>query len=244
MTSSRIDPGHPGSVREAHIARHREVEERIVEACHRAGRSRAEVTLLAVSKGHPDEAIAASHALGLRDFGESRVQAWLGRRERLAELGIRWHLVGALQTKKARHVTPAPPWLLHSVDREDLVKALAKRLDPALPVACLVQIDVDGEPQKGGCRPEELDALADRLAATPGLVLRGAMCIPRPPPEGDPRRAFARTRELLDTVGDRVDLTFGPPILSMGMSSDLEDAIAEGSNLVRIGTALFGPRDA
>ena len=103
----------------------------------------------------------------------------------------------------------------------------------------LLQVNIDQEPQKAGCPPDALDALADHVSASTALRLRGVMCIPRPVPESPPRAAFSRTRELLDAVRDRVQ---GEPILSMGMSGDFEAAIEEGSTLVRIGTALFGPR--
>ncbi|PIE20240.1 MAG: YggS family pyridoxal phosphate-dependent enzyme [Proteobacteria bacterium] len=217
------------------------VRGRLSSACRRAGRDPGDVTLVAVSKRQPLEALEALYDLGLRDFGESWIQAW---RERVDALGggrgLRWHLIGPVQTNKAKYIAKAPPALLHTVDRPALVGALAKRLDPACPLPCLLQVNIDREPQKAGALPEELDALADLVAATPALTLRGVMCIPRAAPPEASRPAFARTRALAEAVGDRIE--GGPPAISMGMSGDFDVAIEEGATLVRVGTALFGPR--
>ncbi|MCB9729025.1 MAG: YggS family pyridoxal phosphate-dependent enzyme [Deltaproteobacteria bacterium] len=223
--------------------RYQRVRDGLAEACRAAGRSPADVTLLAVSKRHPDEAVRALAALGQVDFGENQVQAFEARRAALSDLPLRWHLIGPLQTNKARHVAAAPPHLLHTVDRPALVEALARRWERPAPLDVLIQVDIDREAQKSGCAPEALDALADLVSATPALRLRGLMCIPRPATVASPRAAFARTRAALEAIRDRVDLTAGAPVLSMGMSDDYPDAIAEGSTLVRVGTAIFGARD-
>ncbi|MEZ4268980.1 MAG: YggS family pyridoxal phosphate-dependent enzyme [Myxococcota bacterium] len=221
------------------------VRERIGEACRAAGRRVEDVTLVAVSKRHPDEAVRALAALGQVDFGENLVQAFEARHETLQDLGLAWHLIGPVQTNKARHIAACRPALLHTIDRASLVDALARRLDgagPPGPLPVLIQVDIDREAQKSGCAPEDVDALADLVAASPALSLRGLMCIPRPAAVASPRAAFARMRDLLEGVADRLDAARGAPVLSMGMSDDFADAIAEGSTLVRVGTAIFGAR--
>ncbi|MGM0578204.1 MAG: YggS family pyridoxal phosphate-dependent enzyme [Myxococcota bacterium] len=215
------------------------VRGRLVDACRAAGRDPEDVTLLAVSKRHPDEKVRALADLGQRDFAENLVQAWRRRRERMADVDVRWHLVGPIQSNKAKYVARDLPHLVHTIDRDSVVDALDRRIEAGRSLDVLVQVNIDEEPQKAGCDPADLDALADRVAASEALRLRGLMCIPRPPEEGTPREAFARTRGLLEGTADRLE---GPPILSMGMSADFEDAILEGSTLVRVGTALFGPR--
>lgn len=223
------------------LARERlqEIEERLAAACRRSGRERAEVTLVAVSKRQPDEAVRALAGLGVCDFGENLVQPWLGRIATLGDLAARWHVIGPLQTKKARSIAAGQPFLVHTVDRPRLVAALASHWDAPEPLEVLIQVNVDREPQKAGCPPEGVGGLADLVAATPCLRLRGLMCIPRPPAAGPPSAAFAATRRLAEAISDRAS---GPLIVSMGMSSDFEEAIGAGSTLVRVGTALFGPR--
>ncbi|MCB9734928.1 MAG: YggS family pyridoxal phosphate-dependent enzyme [Deltaproteobacteria bacterium] len=223
----------------ANLAR---IEARVAEACRAAGRARDEVLLLAVSKEQPLESLCALHDAGVRDFGENRVQAYVQRTMDLAaRADIRWHLIGPVQTNKARFLAEHRPALLHTVDRDALVAALEKRLDAGdPPLPCLLELNVDREPQKAGVLPEGLDALADRVAASPRLALRGVMAIPAQGERDAVRAAFDRVRQAAETVRDRV--SGGPPVLSMGMSGDFEDAIACGSTLVRVGTALFGPR--
>lgn len=216
-----------------------EVRARLTEACKSANRPRADVTLLAASKRQPDAAISALAALGVRDFGENQVQSWVGRMERLAALDVRWHLIGQVQTNKAKHLAKHPLAMIQTIDRVPLVAALVRRLDEGVRVGCLIEVNIDRETQKGGCDPAALDAVADALAQAPQLSLRGLMCIPRPRTSGPPSDAFARTRQLMESIRDRIE---GAPVLSMGMSADFEAAIAEGSTLVRLGTALFGGR--
>lgn len=221
------------------------IDERIAAACRAAGRARADVTLVAVSKEQPEASIRAFHAMGLRDFGENKVQALAARALALADLdGLRWHAIGPVQTNKAKDIVRLQPALLHTVDRPELVHALARRLpEGAAPLPCLVQVDVDHEPQKAGVLPEALDGLIDLIAATTALACHGLMAIPRPLEEvGEAAlaRSFEAMRALLSRVEDR--LAPGPRVLSMGMSDDFELAIAHGATLVRIGTALFGPR--
>ena len=211
----------------------------IAEACARAGREPSAVTLLAVSKEQPDEGVRALHALGVCDFGENKVQALAGRVERVVLGDVRWHLIGPLQTNKVKDVARLRPALLHSVDRVELAAALAKRL--TAPLACLVQVNVDREPQKAGALPEELGRVLDAIAEVPLLSCHGLMAIPRPLDEAGEaatRAAFDAMRRLLDEVRPRL----AGAVLSLGMSDDYALAIEHGATLVRIGSALFGPR--
>jgi len=217
------------------------IEARIASACQAADRPREGLTLVAVSKEQPDEAVRAFHALGVRDFGENKVQALAARAERLADLSdIRWHLIGPVQTNKAKDIARLPLALLHTIDRPELVVALDKRLTTTLSV--LIQVDIDREAQKAGVLPEALAALVDQVLASTHLSLRGVMAIPRPREDvGDAAlaRSFAAMRTLGDTLTDRLGNSL---IVSMGMSDDFELAIAAGSTHIRVGSALFGPR--
>lgn len=220
--------------------RYTQVSSKIQAACAAAGRESDEVTLVAISKRQPDASIHALAALGHRDFGENMIQAWRSRLDTFSDTPIHWHIVGGVQTNKVKFIARSPPALLHTLDRPDLLGALERRLQ-APPLGVLIQVNIDEEPQKSGCSPSMVDALADQVSSSPLLSLRGLMCIPRPHAGGPPRAAFSRTRDLVEDIRDRIS---GPPVLSMGMSADYEAAIAEGSTLVRVGTALFGPRDA
>ncbi len=196
--------------------------------------------LLAVSKTQPAEAVAALAAQGQTAFGENYVQEALAKMQELQPLGLEWHLIGHLQSNKAEPVATHFDWV-QSVDRPKLVAALA-RYRPAErgPLNVLIQVNIDDESSKHGCAPDDVDALAATIAAEPNLRLRGLMAIPAPWPDAERRRdAFGRMRTLFEALAAahaQVDT------LSMGMSSDYAEAIAEGATLVRIGTALFGAR--
>ena len=197
--------------------------------------------LLAVSKLQPAEAVAALAAQGQRAFGENYVQEAAAKSLETAALGLEWHLIGHLQSNKADVAARVFDWV-QTADREKLVTALAKHRDPARPpLNLLIQVNVDDEASKSGCRPDQVDALADAIAAQPRLALRGLMAIPTPHADAEQRRpAFRRMKALFDALAARhaqVDT------LSMGMSDDFEIAIAEGATMVRIGTALFGARN-
>ncbi|HEX5693311.1 MAG TPA: YggS family pyridoxal phosphate-dependent enzyme [Arenimonas sp.] len=212
----------------------------IENAAKLAGRPGA-VKLLAVSKTRPAEAVRALAAAGQRAFGENYVQEAIGKRRALADLALEWHLIGHLQSNKSREAAEHFDWV-HSLDRAKLVNALDQaRAADRPPLNVLIQVNVDGEASKSGCAPDEVAALADRVADAPRLRLRGLMAIPEPHPDPTHRRdAFRRLKQLHDTLAARhpdVDT------LSMGMSEDFAQAIAEGSTMVRIGTALFGARD-
>lgn len=196
------------------------------------------VQLLAVSKTHPAEAVRALAAAGQRAFGENYVQEALQKMQVLADLDLEWHLIGPLQSNKAKPAAEHFHWV-HSLDRPKLVAALARHRPPGMaPLNVLVQVNIDGEDTKSGCNPDDVGTLAAAIAAEPTLRLRGLMAIPRPDPAAR-RRAFAALRNLFE--GLQRDHP-GVDTLSMGMSADFPEAIAEGSTLVRIGTALFGAR--
>lgn len=218
-------------------ANYRAVYERIATAAQRAGR---EVTLLVVGKTRPAAALRALAALGQRAFGENYVQEGLRKQRELADPTLEWHLIGPLQSNKAREAAVHFDWL-QSLDRARLVDALERaRPAAAAPLNVLVQVNVDDEASKSGCAPAEIGALAAAVSAAPRLVLRGLMAIPAPDPDLRRREAaFARMRGLFEEL--RRDHA-GIDTLSMGMSDDFEAAIAQGSTLVRIGSALFGRR--
>jgi len=196
--------------------------------------------LLAVSKTRPASDVAALAALGQRAFGENYVQEAAAKIAELAGLGLEWHLIGHLQSNKAKQAAVLFDWV-QTVDRPKLVPLLAAHRPPERgPLNVLVQVNIDDEASKHGCRPEDVAALADAIAAEPALALRGLMAIPAPHPDMSRRRdAFRRMKLLYDALAARHP---GVDTLSMGMSDDLELAIAEGATMVRVGTALFGPR--
>lgn len=211
----------------------------IENAAKLAGRPHG-ARLLAVSKTRPAEAVSDLASAGQRAFGENYVQEGIAKIRALAGLGLEWHLIGHLQSNKCREAAEHFDWV-QSVDRAKLVDALDRARPDALPpLNVLVQVNVDGEAGKSGCRPDEVVALAGRIAAAPRLRLRGLMSIPEPHPDpGHRRESFRRLKVLFDAVAAAHP---GVDTLSMGMSEDFELAIAEGSTLVRIGTALFGAR--
>ncbi|WP_328797028.1 YggS family pyridoxal phosphate-dependent enzyme [Luteimonas deserti] len=212
---------------------------RIDRARRDAGRV-APVRLLAVGKTHGAEALAAVATAGQRAFGENYVQEAAGKIQALSGLGLEWHLIGHLQSNKARQAAEVFDWV-QTVDRRKLVDALAAHRPAARgPLNVLVQVNIDDESSKHGCRPEDVGALVEAIRAAPSLRLRGLMAIPAPHPDPDARRdAFVRMRRLFDLVAGADP---GIDTLSMGMSDDLEVAVAEGATMVRVGSALFGAR--
>lgn len=224
----------------------------MADACAAAGRPVRSVTLLAVSKYFGPDAVRSLHAAGQRAFGENYVQEGLAKIEALADLrpALEWHLIGPLQSNKTRPVAEAFDWV-HTLDRAKVARRLAEQRPPALaPLQVCLQVNIDGGPTKSGLAPAEVGAVALEVAVLPRerLVLRGLMAIPDPC--DDPavqRRSFAALRVLRDDLQARLHAALGAaaPVLdtlSMGMSADLEAAIAEGATLVRVGTALFGAR--
>ena len=198
--------------------------------------------LLAVSKTRTAGEVAALADLGQASFGENYVQEAAGKIAALAGRGLEWHLIGHLQSNKANEAARLFDWV-QTVDRLKLVAALARhRPDGRPPLNVLLQVNIDDEASKHGCRPEDIPALAAAVAAEPRLALRGLMAIPAPHADPEQRRpAFARMRGLFERLREAF-----PPVdtLSMGMSDDFAIAIAEGATMVRIGSALFGPRMA
>ncbi len=201
-------------------------------------RDPASVGLLAVSKTQPAAAIRDAFAAGLRDFGENYLQEALDKQAELDDLPLTWHFIGPIQSNKTKAIAEHFDWV-HSVDRLKIAQRLSDQRPATLPPlnVCL-QVNVSGEASKSGCAPQEVQQLARAITALPRLRLRGLMCIPAPSEDpAEQRAAFARLRQLRDELALDLDT------LSMGMSQDLEAAIAEGATWVRIGTALFGARD-
>ena len=218
------------------------VHRRIAAACVAAGRPVQAVTLLAVSKTFGAEAVRAAFAAGQRAFGENYVQEALDKIAALADLRaqIEWHLIGPLQSNKTRPVAAAFDWV-HSVDRLKIAQRLSQQRPPGLPTLQLcLQVNISSEASKTGLAPDEVPAVAQAVAALPRLQLRGLMAIPEPAGDEAARRAPHRAlRELLAALNAQ---GLALDTLSMGMSADLEAAVAEGATLLRVGTAIFGGR--
>ena len=223
----------------------------MLQACEVAGRSAEGVTLLAVSKMQPAGAIRGALAAGQRAFGENYVQEAL---DKMAELGCaahpghapapegvpQWHLIGSVQGNKTAEIAAHFDWV-HTIDRLKLAQRLSEQRPPGLPpLQVCIQVNISGEASKGGIGPDELPALAHAVVALPRLQLRGLMAIPEPAADFEaqrrPHRALHTLLQRLRTEGLALDT------LSMGMSADLEAAIAEGATMVRVGTAIFGER--
>jgi PLP dependent protein len=216
------------------------VEERIAAAAARAGRSARSVTLLAATKAQPPAAVRAAADCGLTDFGESYLQEALPKLDALRDRPLTWHFIGRLQSNKTLAVAQAFAWV-HALDRLKIAERLAaQRPHYAPPLNVCLQVHIGGEASKGGVAAAELPALARAVAALPRLRLRGLMCIP--PEETAVARQRAWFRELRELYVALNAAGFGLDTLSMGMSGDFEAAIEEGATLVRLGTALFGPR--
>jgi pyridoxal phosphate enzyme (YggS family) len=219
------------------------VRERIASACRRCGRRPEDVKLLAISKTSPPECIRAAYEAGLRDFGENRVQEAQAKRPALSDLSIKWHLVGHLQTNKARAARELFQWV-HSVDSFRLAQKLDQATAPGagrLPV--LLEVNLGGEESKAGVGETEIILLAEQVSRLATLELRGLMVIP--PFFDDSERVrpyFRRLRELAREIDGRNIPNVSMRELSMGMSHDFEVAIEEGSTVVRVGTAIFGAR--
>ena len=234
------------------LERYARVLDRIDAACASAGRPRESVRLIAVSKLHPAESLARVAAAGQIDFGENYVQEALQKRQDLSAdqatsalcAGIRWHMIGHVQSRKAPLVAGAFN-LVHTLDSRKLADAFERRLaEGGARQPVLFEVNVGGESQKSGVMSADLPELADYvLEHCPHLEVQGLMCLPPVFDAGDAARPhFARLRELRDALSTRLGLPL--PELSMGMSGDFEGAVAEGATMVRIGTDIFGPRPA
>lgn len=216
------------------------VRARIAAAARTAGRAPEAVTLLAVSKTKPVELVRAARDAGLRAFGENYAQEGVEKMLRLDDPELVWHFIGPIQSNKTRLIAEHFHWV-HGIDRDKIARRLSEQRPPHMrPLQVCLQVNVSGEASKAGVAPGAVPALADLVAGLPGLKLRGLMAIPAPSPDPDAqRRPFARLRGLLESLQQQHS---GLDTLSMGMSADLEAAIAEGATLVRVGTDIFGVR--
>lgn len=215
-----------------------EVEARIRAAALAVQRDVTSIHLLAVSKTKPAAALREAYAAGIRDFGENYLQEARAKQVELAEQPLCWHFIGPIQSNKTRDIAEHFAWV-HSVDRLKIAQRLSEQRPAELPpLNICIQVNVSGEDSKSGCTPHDLPALAAAINALPRLKLRGLMAIPEPTDDRAAQdAAFATVRQLQES------LNMGLDTLSMGMSHDLESAIAQGATWVRIGTALFGARD-
>ncbi|GLH51286.1 MULTISPECIES: YggS family pyridoxal phosphate-dependent enzyme [Pseudomonas] len=214
------------------------VSQRIRAAADAVQRDASSIHLLAVSKTKPAQAVREAYAAGLRDFGENYLQEALGKQADLTDLPLSWHFIGPIQSNKTRAIAEHFAWV-HSVDRLKIAQRLSEQRPADLPpLNICIQVNVSGEASKSGCTPADLPALATAISALPRLKLRGLMAIPEPTQDrAEQDAAFATVRDLQASLNLALDT------LSMGMSHDLESAIAQGATWVRIGTALFGARD-
>lgn len=241
------------SVIPEHIAK---VYQQVTQACHKSRRDPAQVKILAVSKTQPAEAIRAAATTGQRAFGENYLQEALQKQQQLTDLSeLEWHFIGAVQSNKTREIAENFAWL-HTLDRQKIAQRLNDQRPAHLPkLNVLIQVNISNEASKAGIAPTALLALAQQVVKLPHLTLRGLMCIPKASDKvAEQRQAFAQLAALQKQLqedlqkdvqkalqGTLPDLALNT--LSMGMSGDLEAAIAEGSTLVRIGTAIFGTRE-
>lgn len=215
-----------------------QVQAQIDAASARAGRAPVEITLVAVSKARQAQEIRAAFQAGLGHFGENYLTEAIPKLDALADLPITWHFIGAIQSNKTREIAARFQWV-HTIDRDKIARRLSDQRGDRDPLDVLIQVNLDAEPTKAGVLPHALAELVDQVVAYPRLRLRGLMAIPRPTDDaGQQRAAFERLHQLFDAhrAGNTWDT------LSMGMSADFAPAIAAGATMVRIGTAIFGPR--
>lgn len=207
-------------------------------ACQQAGRDEQTVQLLAVSKTHPAEILAEMYTAGQHSFGENYLQEALDKIEKLQDLEIEWHFIGHVQRNKTKHLAEKFDWV-HGVDRLIIAERLSnQREDNQAPLNICLQVNIDGQDTKDGCQPEEVADLVAQISQLPKLRLRGLMVIPAP----NNTAAFADAKALFEAVKMQHAKAEDWDTLSMGMSGDMTEAIAAGSTMVRVGTALFGTR--
>ncbi|MDS7932035.1 YggS family pyridoxal phosphate-dependent enzyme [Acinetobacter sp. V102_4] len=215
------------------------VLQQIRRACEHAQRAPETVQLLAVSKTHPSESLREMYAAGQRAFGENYLQEALEKIEALQDLEIEWHFIGHVQRNKTKNLAEKFDWV-HGVDRLIIAERLSnQRLQDQSDLNICLQVNIDGQDSKDGCAPDEVAELIAQISQLPKIRLRGLMVIPAP----DNTAAFADAKLLFDEVKEKHAHPQDWDTLSMGMSGDLEAAIAAGSTMVRVGTALFGARD-
>ena len=216
------------------------LRERVRNSSQKSHYRRGKVRILAVSKTRPAADIRAAFGFGLTEFGESYLQEALEKMADLADLPLVWHFIGPIQSNKTRLIAERFDWV-HSVDRLKIARRLSEQRPPDLsPLQVCLQVNISGEQTKSGVSPEELPDLLQQVCSLPRLQVRGLMAIPAATDDAQQQRAsFARLRQFLERLQQAQP---GLDTLSMGMSGDLEAAIVEGATLVRVGTAIFGPR--
>lgn len=218
------------------------IQQRIIQASQLADRDIKQIQLLAVSKTKPATLIRKAFNCGLNHFGENYLQEALVKQQELSELPLTWHFIGPIQSNKTKEIAEHFQWV-HSVDRLKIAERLNSQRPAHLPPLQLcIQVNISGEASKSGCQIAELTPLAQAIKTLPRLSLRGLMAIPEPTEDPTKQRAaFATLRQLKDGLNKELGLSLDT--LSMGMSHDLEAAIAEGATWLRIGTAIFGERN-
>lgn len=216
-----------------------QVLQHIADACKQAQRAPETVQLLAVSKTHPSECLREMYQTGQRAFGENYLQEALDKIENLNDLAIEWHFIGHVQRNKTKHLAASFAWV-HGVDRLMIAERLSKQREAnQAPLNICLQVNIDAQESKDGCQPNEVAELVKNISQLPHLKLRGLMVIPAP----NNAHAFADAKQLFDAVKQEHAQPEDWDTLSMGMSGDMVEAIAAGSTMVRVGTALFGARD-
>lgn len=218
------------------------IQERIIQAAQSAHRNRDQIHLLAVSKTKPASLVREAFACGIKEFGENYLQEALAKQQTLTDLPLTWHFIGPIQSNKTKDIAEHFHWV-HSVDRLKIAERLSNQRPNHLPPLQLcIQVNISGEESKSGCHPDQLTELVAATAGLPHINLRGLMAIPEPTEDtAKQHHAFAKLRELKDQLNNSLALSLDT--LSMGMSHDLEAAIAEGATWIRIGTAIFGERN-
>ena len=215
------------------------VLDQIQQGCERVQRDPASVQLLAVSKTHPSQSLREMYQAGQRSFGENYLQEALTKIDELQDLEIEWHFIGHVQRNKTKHLAEKFDWV-HGVDRLIIAERLSsQRMDSRKPLNICIQVNIDGQDSKDGCQPDEVVELVKQISQLPNIRLRGLMVIPAP----ENSVAFADAKTLFEQVKSLHARPQDWDTLSMGMSGDLDAAIAAGSTMVRVGTALFGARD-
>ena len=216
-----------------------QVLQHIADACKQAQRAPETVQLLAVSKTHPSESLREMYQTGQRAFGENYLQEALDKIENLNDLAIEWHFIGHVQRNKTKHLAASFAWV-HGVDRLMIAERLSKQREAnQAPLNICLQVNIDAQESKDGCQPNEVAELVKQISQLPHLKLRGLMVIPAP----NNTHAFLDAKQLFDAVKQEHAQPEDWDTLSMGMSGDMVEAIAAGSTMVRVGTALFGARD-
>ena len=214
------------------------VLDQIQQACGRVQRDPASVQLLAVSKTHPSQSLRQMYQAGQRSFGENYLQEAMTKIDELQDLEIEWHFIGHVQRNKTKHLADKFDWV-HGVDRLIIAERLSsQRMDSRKPLNICIQVNIDGQDSKDGCQPDEVAELVKQISQLPNIRLRGLMVIPAP----ENSVAFADAKTLFEQVKSLHARPQDWDTLSMGMSGDLDAAIAAGSTMVRVGTALFGAR--